>query len=322
MTINSPCEAAQLDIEFVQAKSAAMRAVEYIAAGIAPTNVPVLLMGEIGTGKRVFAQRLHRLSARSEQRFRAIACASLNSAIFHSTLDLGTRGESQGQSTGGGAGTVFFNEISELDAACQRSLLYALPEGQAAPHSSLVADRLISATTRNLEEQARAGRFLIELYYRINGVCLRLPPLRERQEDIPLLVEFFLSKHSMQLGKPRPILSSRTMQKFLDHSWPGNIRELENFVKKIVALGDEELAVGDLGTMVTDTRANHGAQRQEQLLKTARKAASREAERDLILVALERTRWNRKRAAEGLQISYKSLLYKLKQIGLEESKVD
>jgi two-component system response regulator AtoC len=320
MTINILSPAAQMDAEFVAATSAAMRTLESIAAGIAPTNIPVLLVGEIGTGKRVFARRLHQLSGRSEQQFRTIACASLNSSIFHSVLGLAAKAEARGPSTGSGTGTLFFDEISELDATCQRCLLYALPDGETALHMSLLSDRLISATTRNLEEDVRAGRFRIELYYRINGVCLRLPPLRERKEDIPLLVEFFLRKHSMQLGKPQPALCSRTMQKFLDHSWPGNIRELENFVKKIVALGDEQLAVLDLGTVVTETRAKRTAQSREHSLKAAAKAASREAERDLILVALARTRWNRKRAAEGLQISYKSFLYKLKQIGLEESK--
>ena len=322
MTINILSPAAQMDAGFVAATSAAMRTLENIAAGIAPTNIPVLLVGEIGTGKRVFARRLHRLSGRSDQQFKTIACASLDSAIFHSVLGLAAKAEARGPSTGSGTGTLFFDEISELDATCQRSLLYALPDGETALHMSLLTDRLISATTRNLEEDVRAGRFRIELYYRINGVCLRLPPLRERKEDIPLLVEFFLRKHSIELGKPQPVLSSRTMQKFLDHSWPGNIRELENFVKKIVALGDEQLAVLDLGTVVTETRAKQTAQSREHSLKAAAKAASREAERDLILVALERTRWNRKRAAEGLQISYKSFLYKLKQIGLEESRTN
>ena len=165
----------------------------------------------------------------------------------------------------------------------------------------------------------RAGRFRSELYYRINGVCLRLPPLRERKEDIPLLVEVFLTKHAAQLGRPRPSLSPRTFQAFLDHSWPGNIRELENVIKKVVALGDEQFAIAELIAGGRETRKTEVIARYGYSLKAAARAASREAERELILKALARTRWNRKRAAQELQISYKSLLYKLKQIGLEDS---
>jgi two-component system response regulator AtoC len=144
-----------------------------------------------------------------------------------------------------------------------------------------------------------------------------LPPLRERKEDIPSLADFFLSKHAMQFGRTQGSLSARALALFMEYSWPGNIRELENVVKKIVALNDEDLAISELvktpsGTSVTAVES------QTRSLKVAARAASREAERELILKALARTRWNRKRAAQELQISYKSLLYKLKQIGLED----
>jgi len=182
----------------------------------------------------------------------------------------------------------------------------------------LLSARLISATSRNLDEEVRAGRFRNELYYRINGVCLRLPPLRERKDDIPLLVEFMLTKHAAEFGRPRPALSPRTLRVFLEHSWPGNIRELENSVRKIVALGDERLAVADLECAPVEARAPVDApETRGYSLKAAARAASRGAEREMILKALAHTRWNRKRAAQELQISYKSLLYKLKQIGFE-----
>jgi two-component system response regulator AtoC len=164
----------------------------------------------------------------------------------------------------------------------------------------------------------RAGRFRSELYYRINGVCLRMPPLRDRREDIPILVEFFLTKHAAQFARPRPTLGPRTMRMLLEHSWPGNIRELENVVKKIVALGEEHLAVSEL-TVAPIERPLEISEPRAYSLKQAARAASREAERELILKALEHTRWNRKRAALKLQISYKSLLYKLKQIGVQDS---
>jgi two-component system response regulator AtoC len=221
----------------------------------------------------------------------------------------------------GAAGSVIFDEISELDSACQRNLLYALPDGHAGSQSGVLGARVISTTRRNLDDEMRAGRFRTELYYRINGVCLRLPALRDRREDIPILVESFLSKHAAQFGRPRPPLTPRTLRMLLDHGWPGNIRELENVVKKIVALGDEQLAIAEL-TAAPEPPALEVPEHRGYSLKAAARAASREAERQLILKALGHTRWNRKRAAQELQISYKSLLYKLKQIGVQDSEAD
>jgi transcriptional regulator with PAS, ATPase and Fis domain len=167
----------------------------------------------------------------------------------------------------------------------------------------------------------RIGRFRSELYYRISGACLRLPPLRDRKDDIPLLVESFLTKYAAEFNRARPTLSPRTIRRFLDYSWPGNIRQLANVVKKIVALGDENLALPEVTTAAVEVRAE-SAETRSYSLKAAARAASRQAERGMILEALARTRWNRKRAAQELQISYKSLLYKLKQIGMPESQTD
>jgi two-component system response regulator AtoC len=306
---------------FVQGMSAAMRTLEGVLTEIATTNIPVLLIGESGTGKEMFAHRVHQLSQRQSEPLTRIACASMNVSTFSSELGLNSKGH--GESPKEGAGTVFFDEISELDAACQRTLLYALPDGIEEPRQGLLTARVISATSRNLDEEMRAGRFRSELYYRINGVCLRLPPVRERKDDIPLLVESMLSKHAAQLGRPRPVLSPRTLRMFLDYSWPGNVRELENVVKKIVALGDERLAVAELGAAPREATAPVDAPEvRGYSLKAAARAASREAEREMILKALARTRWNRKRAAQELQISYKSLLYKLKQIGVQDTEAN
>ena len=159
----------------------------------------------------------------------------MNPATF--AVELGSLPSGEGDVSGNTNGTVFFDEISELDAGCQRDLLCALPDGDAGARRGQLKARVVSTTSRNLDEEMRAGRFRSELYYRINGVCLRLPPLRERKADIPLLADFFLTKHAAQLERIRPSLSPRTLRVFLDHSWPGNIRELENVVKKIVALG-------------------------------------------------------------------------------------
>jgi len=297
---------------FVRGLSPAMLTLESVIGDIARTNIPVLLVGESGSGKQMFARRLHLLSLRADEEMAKVACASMKIAEFSADI------ESQGSR---GVGTVLFDEISELDSACQRYLLHSLPDGDEHPRPKTLAARVISTTSRNLDEEMRAGRFRSELFYRMNGVCLRLPPLRERKKDILSLAEFFMIKHATLFGRPRRALSSRTLQIFLEYNWPGNIRQLENVVKNIVALGDEDLSVAELPAGPLEKRRANGAPRSDSL-KAVAKAASREAERELILRALERTRWNRKRAARELQISYKSLLYKLKQIGLQDAEAN
>jgi two-component system response regulator AtoC len=299
------------DWGFVTGICPAMQTLESVVAEIAPTNIPVLFLGESGTGKAMFAQRLHQLSTRAEEPLITVSCAAMNAAQLSAELRLNASREA-----GAGLGTA-----GSVIFACQRNLLYALPDGLADAGRGLLGARVISTTRRNLDDEMRAGRFRTELYYRINGVCLRLPPLRDRREDIPILVESFLSKHAAQFGRPRPSLSPRTLRILLEHSWPGNIRELENVVKKIIALGDEQLAVSELASVPPEPAAEV-AESRGYSLKAASRAASREAERGLILKALARTRWNRKRAAQELQISYKSLLYKLKQIGVLDSEAD
>src|SRR6202022_2159055 len=156
-----------------------------------------------------------------------------------------------------------------------------------------------------------------ELYFRLSGVCLRLPPLRERKEDIAPLLEHFLAKHALLLKKIVRSVDAQTMQALMAYDWPGNIRQLENFARKVVVLGSCDFAVGDLKMSGTARPPSLKIERTDSL-KVAAKAASRQREREMILETLERTRWNRKRAARELQISYKALLYKLKQIGCEE----
>jgi two-component system response regulator AtoC len=308
------------DAGFVSGISPAMQTLESVVGEIAPTSIPVLLVGESGTGKEMFAKRVHHLSGHGDEVLARISCAAMNPSVF--AVELGMNGNGATETQRGGFGTVFFDEISELDSVCQRNLLCALPDGDAGDRRGLMKARVVSTTSRNLDEEMRAGRFRSELYYRINGVCLRLPPLRERKEDIPLLAEFFLTKHATRLSRSRPTISPRTLEAFMNHSWPGNIRELENVVKKIVALGDEHLAIAELDSSAPGARKPAAPVTvRGHSLKAAARAASREAERELILEALTRTRWNRKRAAQELQISYKSLLYKLKQIGFADSEV-
>src|SRR5208282_4690136 len=174
--------------------------------------------------------------------------------------------------------------------------------------------RYICGTSRELEPEVKAGKFREDLYYGISGVCLRLPPLRQRKEDIPVLRDWFLSAAARDFCRDVPALSPETQNFFVEYNWPGNIRELKDAARAIVALGDETLAMGGLRSLLRRVGGNG----EKISLKDAARAASREAEREIILQVLTRTRWNRRRAAQELQISYKALLYKLKQIGYEE----
>ena len=178
--------------------------------------------------------------------------------------------------------------------------------------------RLISAAPEDLESHVRNGSFRPELYFRLNGACLRLPPLRERNEDGPKLAEYFLYKHATELGRKVPTLNAEAIQLLRRYHWPGNIRELQNLTKSIAAVGNAEQVLIDL-RMTKLAPAKQMPTGDIFSLKIAARAASREREKELILDALHRTRWNRKRAAQELRISYKSLLCKIKQLEMPDA---
>jgi two-component system response regulator AtoC len=282
---------------FVQGVSPSVTALEEIIRELASSDVLVLLMAEAGAGKKATAERIHLLSARRWDPFRVVACGQLRPETLDQQADVLFN-----------PGTVFMQEIGNLDAACQQKLFEILPIGR----YSAMSARLICGTAQDLEAEVRSGRFREDLYYRISGVSLRLPPLRQRKDDIGELLAFFLSKYAASFQCPVPQLSAETQQLFLDYTWPGNLRELEDVARAIVVLGDEALAMGGLKSLLL--KPDH-ATLEKVSLKEVAKAASREAEKELILKVLNRMRWNRRRAARELQISYKALLYKLKQIG-------
>jgi two-component system response regulator AtoC len=292
-----------------------MQPVQKLLSEIAPTEIPVLIEGESGTGKEIVALQIHELSSQRGLPFMKFSCAAF--AVESFQLQLRNFENGQGPKIGKSGGTLFFDEISELDASCQRHLVHLFPEENARRTNHSLGGRIVSCTTRDLESEVCGGRFRSELFYRLNGVCLRLPPLRKRKEDIPLLAQFFLNKYSHFFHREKVTLSDRTLGLLADYPWPGNIRELENVIKKMVALENEELAVSDLGARPVPL-APIGT-KITRSLKAAARAASQQAERELILQTLTRTHWNRKRAAEALQISYKALLYKLKQIPVPDS---
>jgi len=292
---------------YLESVNPSVRSIEQVMSDIAPTEIPVLLVGESGTGKDAVAMHLHRHSRRRGQPLRKI----LGSSVTPEQLSI----EAMAQESG----TVYLDEVADLSAAGQTRLLQSLAEREGS--ASETAPRLISGTTRNLEEGMRAGRFREELYFRLNGVCLRLPPLRHRREDIPGLADHFLARYAALFGRPQPVLSPQEMRALQEYDWPGNIRELENAMKKAVVLGGEVFQIVEAASALEAAPAPV-PEAATVSLKDASRAASRRAERELILKALARTRWNRKRAAMELRISYKALLYKLKQIGPEEATGD
>jgi two-component system, NtrC family, response regulator AtoC len=301
-------------VGFVSGQGTCMSALNKLAANVACTNIPVLICGESGTGKEVYARHLHELSGQSTP-LRKFNCSLADSGALRRELTSGFRSESPSEH----AETLLLDAIDELDLDAQRIVASLLSENDLNLRGSYpVLGRVISTASRDLESLTNDGRFRKELYFRINGLCLNLPPLRERKEDIPDLLTHFLQKHAGQLNKRIPELNQGFHETLLGYDWPGNIRELENLARKMVVLGDGGLALNDFratprGAFPSSVAGSSPA------LKIAARVASRNKERELILAALERTKWNRKRAARDLQISYKALLYKLKQIGISGS---
>jgi len=301
------------DPGFVTGQSAILQALRVMVEELAPTNIPILLIGESGTGKEVYARVIHGLSGDNGAPLKKINCATIESFQLQNELHKQmTQEEGCGKTL-----QLFLDGIDELDPVCQKQLLAFLTDGEQGIDQLASRVRIISATTRELEKEVESGKFRRELYFRINGACLRLPPLRERKEDIRTLLEHFLQKHEQDLNSEVRSVNQETLNTLMAYDWPGNIRELENIARKMAALGNAQLAVNDLRVSSAEQPPNT---ERSSSLKVEARAASRQRERELILEALQRTKWNRKRAAQELQISYKALLYKLKQIGARETR--
>lgn len=312
------------DSAFIYGQGADLQSINVLAAETAGTAIPIMLVGESGTGKDLYARQIHRLSGGTEGSFVRINCGAHDpSEVMKEVRDTF---QVDGESLENRAKTAFLDGVHELDSACQRVLLSLLPDGGGRQGVVRNTPRIISATSCNFEKEIEAGRFRLELYFRLNGVILRLPALRDRKEDIPDLLECFVIKYANELGKGAPEINREARKLLFSYDWPGNIRELENVARKIVAVGDTDVALADLRvprTGVIHAGAVEGTEHSSSpagsvsSLKVASRAASRRAEKELIQKALEQTHWNRKRAARNLQISYKSLLYKLKEIGAQ-----
>lgn len=285
--------------KFIEGLGQSMRTVEAIIRELAMSDAPVLLLAEKGAGKEATARRIHQLSVHAGEPFRLLAGESL------------TADDLRFFQSNGVTGTIYLEEIGSLSLDSQEVFLEILAalENEIGQRPNV---RLICGSSQDLESAVRARRLREDVYYRISGVCLRIPPLRQRKEDIPQLMSYFMSRYAREFRQPVPALSPETERLLRDYEWPGNIRELEKAARAIVVLGDEELAME--GFRGRWARCLSGAG-EAVSLKEASRAASRKAEREIILRVLDRTCWNRRRAARELQISYKALLYKLKQIG-------
>ena len=284
---------------WIESVSAGMRTVEAMIRELSQNDVPMLVVAEHGSGKAAVAARIHSLSRRAAEPFHVYQGHEASEEIL--------------AARDGQGGTVYLQEVGDLTATAQKELVRQI--GLSVAEQRRVP-RYICGTSRELEPEVKAGKFREDLYYGISGVCLRLPPLRQRKEDIPVLRDWFLSTAARDFCRAVPVLSPETQNFFLEYNWPGNIRELKDAARAIVGLGDETLAMGGLRSLLR--RVDRGGNGEKISLKDAARAASREAEREIILQVLTRTRWNRRRAAQELQISYKALLYKLKQIGYQE----
>jgi two-component system response regulator AtoC len=318
-----------------------MREIEALAEEIGWSETPVLIQGETGTGKEVLARRLHAASPRGAKPFLKLNCAALPSELVESELFGYERGAFTGafQRKPGmfelaDGGTLLLDEIGDMDVRLQAKLLQVLQDSEfrrIGGKNVRVDVRILAATHRNLEEAIEQGTFREDLYYRLNVVTLELPPLRERPEDILDLAVYFLGKHAIP-GRPVPELSSDLCEVLVKHPWPGNIRELENAMRKLVVLRDPGLLARDLRERVVRRTLAEGARIPPATASTSGGStlttldevskSRREAESAAIVQALDSTRWNRKRAAELLQIDYKALLYKMKKLGLDERDVE
>ena len=313
--------------EVVFGSSTKMMELQQRAAKVCGTSVPVLLHGDGGTGKEVLARWIHKQSAHCNGEFVKVNCAAIPGTLLESELF----GYEKGAFTGAHAskpgrvelahqGTLFLDEIADLDLGLQSKLLHFLQDGRFSrigDETERVAEiRLISATNKDLEHEIDLGRFRADLYYRINVVCLKLPRLRERGEDIPLLAEYFLNQFQKTFERKAEPLSKGMMRYLQSRDWPGNIRELSNGIARYVLIGPgADIAQEPVVRQPRATAANHLAASTISLKQIA-KEAIRDKESHYILEALQANHWNRRKTAKALKISYRALVYKIRNGGL------
>ncbi|MDP9039552.1 MAG: sigma-54 dependent transcriptional regulator [Acidobacteriota bacterium] len=307
-----------------------MREVEAQAKLVARSDIPVLILGESGTGKEIIAMYTHQMSRRAGKMFLKVNCAAMPADLLESELF----GYEQGAFTGAvkskpgkfeicDGGTIFLDEIGEMPPTLQAKLLHVLQDGTfsrlggRAPTRTDV--RIIAATNVNMKEAMARKTFREDLYYRLNGLSLNLPPLRERLDEIPTMAAYFMRKGARKYDlEPLP-LSPGLIEALGHYNWPGNLRELENVINRFLILKDEAAVIAELGLgRATPAAADKPTTTHTEAggLKRLVRGIKGEAESSVIAGVLEETGWNRKAAANDLKISYKALLYKIKQYDL------
>jgi len=307
--------------------SPAMREIRTLIESVADTDATVLIRGESGVGKDLVARSIHAASNRANGPFVKVNCAAIPQGLLESEFFghekgafTGAHRRKPGQFEYANTGSFYLDEVAELPLSLQAKLLHVLQDfrfSRVGGHGAIDVDtRIIAATNRDLEQAIARGEFREDLYYRLNVVEVRIPPLRERKEDIPSLVSRFLTSFNQQYGRNKQI-SSETLHRLIEYPWPGNVRELENIVRRIVVLNDGEQA---FEAMCARRRVNHAASAPapittESLRDIARRGA-REAERRALAEVLERVKWNRAEASRSLKVSYKTLLSKIAECGL------
>jgi two-component system response regulator AtoC len=312
-----------------------MHRIKEILDQIANTDVTVLIQGESGVGKEVVARSIHLNSFRQEKPFVKVNCAALPQELLESELFgyekgafTGAYRQKPGKFELANGGTIFLDEISEISLSLQGKLLQVLQDREfsrlGGKKDIRVDVRVLVATNKNMEEGVKNGRFREDLYYRLNVVNITIPPLRERREEIPIFVEYYLDKFSKKYQKKVTPLSDKMMKVFSQHHWLGNVRELENVIQRLIVLGNEKAIIEELTPV---TKKESIPEKKEKTLpakkiwpslKEVHREAVKNAESEIILKALETTNWNRKKAANILEINYKTLLYKIKECGLDK----
>jgi two-component system response regulator AtoC len=300
---------------------------------VAAVRVPVLIRGESGSGKELLAAYLHRIAPWGDKPLVKVNCAAIPGPLLESELFgyekgsfTGAYNNRPGKFESAQGGTMVLDEIAEIDSGLQAKLLQVLQDGCYSRIGDLEerrADvRIVSISNKDVEAEITRGTFREDLFYRINVVNVQLPPLRRRLEDLPALVDYFLHYYRERYARSTQPVPAALLERFEQHQWPGNVRELENYIKRFVILDTADSILEELEER---SRGPVGAGLQlppirEFCLKKFAKRASQQAEHYMILEALKQTRWNRKRAAEMLGISYRALLYKIKEAGLPPKK--
>jgi len=315
-----------------------MRGIKSVIEEIAQTDITVLIKGESGTGKELVAQHIHQNSSRREKAFIKVNCAAIPRTLLESELF----GFEKGAFTGADmkkpgkfelahGGTILLNDIGEIDISIQAKLLQVLQDGEfsrlGGGGNIKVNTRIITTTQNHLEKTMMEGRFRQDLFFRINVMSITVPPLRERKEQILPLSQYFFDMYKKKYEKTGPFLSGRTQNSFKGYDWPGNIRELENMIKRIILFGEEEgirALFGNNGkdkgdSLHSDPMGINGPKGIEGVnLRQIGKKAAEIAEKEVIQKTLHETHWNRKEAAKILKVSYKALLYKIQKYRLDE----